>query len=235
MNKENFRAFLKRGGRSKSAIERCVQYVKDFEGYLELKRGSKALRDANTDDLQGFVNLIEREPKVSAKGHLWGLAYYFENSPNDELRRLAEILREQRIKREPSPLREFRGVNPEHIEKLAIARIKNVNQMLKRGRTPQDREELTKLTDIPLDAILELVKLSDLARIPGVKGIRARLYVDAGVDTVEKMAQWDPEAFRKMIVDFVERTGFEGIPTLSAEARFTIEKAKKLPKLIDYS
>ena len=26
------------------------------------------------------------------------------------------------------------------------------------------------------DVILELVKLSDLARIPGVKGVRARLY-----------------------------------------------------------
>jgi hypothetical protein len=132
-------------------------------------------------------------------------------------------------------LREFRGVNPEHIEKLATVKIKNVNQMLKKGCTPQDREELAKLTGVPLDVILELVKLSDLARIPGVKGIRARLYIDAGVDTLEKLAQWEPVAFREMVVEFVERTGFDGVPTLPAEARFTIERAKKLPKIVEYS
>lgn len=98
-----------------------------------------------------------------------------------------------------------------------------------------DREELAQITDVPLEAILELVKLSDLARIPGIKGIRARLYVDAGVDSIEKLAQWEPAAFRDMIVAFVKRSGFDGIPTLPAEARFTIERAKKLPIIVKHS
>lgn len=72
MNEENFRAFLKKGGRSKSAIERCVQYVKEFEEYLEKNRGCNTLRDATFEDLEDFINWIEREPKSSAKGHLWG-------------------------------------------------------------------------------------------------------------------------------------------------------------------
>jgi hypothetical protein len=235
MDEEGFRAFLKKGGRSKSAIARCVRYVKEFETHLEENQGGKTLADATSDDLEDFVNWLEREPKASAKGHLWGLAYFFDYSSSDEMRDLAGILREQRIKRTPFPLREFRGVNPEHIEKLATVKIKNVNQMLKKGCTPQDREELAKLTGVPLDVILELVKLSDLARIPGVKGIRARLYIDAGVDTLEKLAQWEPVAFREMVVEFVERTGFDGVPTLPAEARFTIERAKKLPKIVEYS
>jgi hypothetical protein len=235
MGTENFRVFLKKGGRSKSAMDRCIRYVQEFEGYLEDRPGNKTLQNATFQDLEDFVDWIERESKVSAKGHLWGLAYYFDYSSNEEMRRLAGILREQRIKRSPFPLKEFRGVNPKHLERLAAVKVKNVKQMLKRGRTAQDREELAKLSDVPLDAILDLVKLSDLARIPGVKGIRARLYVDAGVDSIEKLAQWDAVSFRDMIVEFVERTGFDGIPTLPAEAQFAIEKAKKLPKIVEFS
>jgi hypothetical protein len=54
------------------------------------------------------------------------------------------------------------------------------------------------------------------------------------VDTIEKMAQWDPVELREMIVEFVERTGFEGIATLPAEARFTVQKAKEMPIIVEY-
>ena len=60
MNDKGFRDFLKKGGRSKSAIERSVRFVKNFKCYLELNRGSKALQDANFKELESFVNLIER-------------------------------------------------------------------------------------------------------------------------------------------------------------------------------
>lgn len=234
MNEEDFRNYLKKGGRSQSAINRAMRYVRDFESFLSEERNGKNLDQAELDDLEHFVTWIEKEPKTSAKGHLWGLAYYFDYSSNEEMRHLAGVLRGQRIKRTPFPLREFRGVNPAYAEKLATAGIKNVNQMLKKGRTSEDRKELSEKTGVPLDAILEFVKLSDLARIPGVKGIRARLYVDAGVDTIEKIAQWDPGELREMIVEFVERTGFEGIATLPAEARFTVQKAKEMPKIVEY-
>jgi hypothetical protein len=120
------------------------------------------------------------------------------------------------------------------VARLAAAGIRNDAQMLKAGCTRNGRQELSERTGIPLDAILEFVKLSDLARIFAVKGVRARLYYDAGIDTVEKMAQWDPVELVKMLVEFVERTGFDGIATLPAEARFTVKEAKKLPKIVDY-
>ena len=234
MNEEEFRGFLKRGGRSQSAIRRIVNYVRDFEVFLAEQCNGKNLQDAELEDLDQFVSWLEREPKVSAKGHLWGLAYYFEYTSNEEIRHLAGQLRAQRIIRTPFPLRDFRDVNPDHIEKLAAAGIRNVNQMLNKGKTHQDRVSLSQKTSVPLDSILELVKLSDLARIPGVKGIRSRLYVDAGVDTLEKMAHWDPEELREMIVAFVERTGFEGVATLLAEARYAVHKAKELPRIVVY-
>jgi hypothetical protein len=135
-------------------------------------------------------------------------------------------------KHNPFKLRDFRGVQPEYIAALEAQHIKNADQLLIAGRTRQQRSSLARVTGIPEDAIFELVKLSDLARLPGVKGIRARLYYDAGIDSVEKMADWEPEALRIMVTKYVEQTGFNGMPPLPKEVSSTIANAKKLPKII---
>lgn len=95
--------------------------------------------------------------------------------------------------------------------------IINVDQMLERGKTPRDRKELSKKTGIPPESILECVKLSELSRLGGVKGIRARLYFYAGVDTLDKMASWDPEELRAYLTGFVKWTSFNGIASLPKE------------------
>lgn len=136
-------------------------------------------------------------------------------------------------RRNPFKLREFRGVDSRHIEKLNAKGIKNAEKMLVVGRTKEQRETLAKATGIPEKKILELVKLSDLARLPGVKGIRARLYFDAGEDSVEKMTSWEPEALRMMVTEYAERTGFDGIPPLPKEVSSTIANARKLPKVVE--
>ena len=150
------------------------------------------------------------------------------------MRRLASELRTQLIERKTLPLKDFVGVQREHVDKLSSLGIRTAEDMLRAGQSPSRRQELSRRTGIPIDAILDFVKLSDLSRIFGVKGIRARLYLDSGVDTVEKMAQWDPKALRAMLVEFVERTGFDGIATLPKEAEFTVAEAKKLPKVVEY-
>jgi len=148
MNDKDLQDFLKKGGLSKSAIKRSVRFVKDFEDYLELNRGSKALQDANMQDLDDFVDRIESEPKASAKTHLWALRYYFDFTNNDDLHYLAGALREERIQRTAFLLKDFRGVDPDNIEKLAAVGIKSADQMLKKGRTPQNRKELSEKTGV---------------------------------------------------------------------------------------
>jgi hypothetical protein len=150
------------------------------------------------------------------------------------MRRVAGMLREQRIERNPFPLRGFRGVDPEHMARPAGVGITSVQELLDAGQTPSARDTLSRETGIPVEKIPKLVKLSDLARLRGVKGIRARLYYDAGVDTVEKMAIWHPEDLRAMVADFAERTGFDGIAPLTVEAKSTVARARTLPKIIDY-
>jgi len=230
MDKKAFEKYLKKGGRSPSAVSRCLKLVEQFEIFLV----DISLENARPEDLERFVAGVESQPKGSAKTHLWAISYYYDFSHNDDMSKFASLMRQQRIKRTPFPLKDFRGVDQDHIAKLSSAGINNVNQMLSAGKTPADRANLAAQTGVPAEAILELVKLSDLARIPGIKVIRARLYVDAGIDSIEKMAQWDAVKFLEHIVEFVARTGFDGIPTLPAEARFSIDYAKKLPKIVEY-
>jgi hypothetical protein len=233
MNEAEFGEFLRRGGRSSSAVSRCIRLVQEFEAYLREYGQGQTVAGAGSDDLEGFVRWIEQDPKASANTHLWALRYYYDYRSNEEMSYLAGVLRQQRIKRKPFPLKGFRGVDPEDLERLATAGIHTSDQMLQAGKTATKRLSLANTTGIPEERILELVKLSDLARIRGVKGTRARLYYDAGIETVERLANMDPEALRATVVEFVQRTGFDGVATLLAEARFTVEEAQKLPILVE--
>jgi hypothetical protein len=133
----------------------------------------------------------------------------------------------------PFKLRDFRGVDPAHVSKLEACGLKTAEQLLMAGSTPFARRQLTDETGIPEAIILELVQLSDLSRLPGVKGTRARLYLDAGVDSIETMADWEPDALRQLVSRFVERTGFDGIPPLPQEVSSTVACARKLPKVLE--
>jgi hypothetical protein len=134
----------------------------------------------------------------------------------------------------PFKLRDFVGIDLEYISKLEAVRIKYTGQILSAGKTPQSRADLSARVGIPEEAVLELVKLSDLARLPGVKGIRARLYYAAGVDTVEKLASFEPQALLDLTAEFVQKSGFEGIAPLPKEVSSTISNARLLPTVVEW-
>lgn len=66
-----------------------------------------------------------------------------------------------------------------------------------------------------------------------MKGVRAGLYYDAGLDTVEKIAAMEPEKLRERIITNVEESGFDWVPALPAEEKYTVEKAIKLPNIVE--
>jgi hypothetical protein len=233
MDEKGFRAFMKKNRRSKNTIKRCVEFIKTFETYLTDFAGGKTLEQASREDLEDFAVWAEEEFE-SVNRYLWGIGYYYEYISNPDVRRAAGELRGKKIKRQPLALKKFRGVKKEHVEKLLAIGIKDVGEMLQAGRMKSERETLSKKSGVPVDVILELVKLSDLARIPGLKNIRARLYYEAGVDSIEKLAAWDPEELRAMLIDFVAETGFEGIAPWPKEAKGAVETARKLQRLVEY-
>lgn len=235
LDEEGFQKFLKRGGRKPHTIEKVTRVLRNFEAYLERFAMEKNLDNATPNDIEDYVQWYEQEEEKSAKSQLWAIAYYYRFTGNRELTtRIYQLREAQTAKtRKQFRLRDFRGINVEHTTKLEAIGIRDVEQMRKQGATPVQRREISKRTEIPEEAILEFVKLSDLARLPGVKGIRARLYYDAGVDTLEKMANWNPEELRLMLIKYVEETGFDGMAPLPKEAANSVKIAGELPKIIE--
>ena len=229
---EEFRKFLKKSGRSSSAVERCVRFVKDYQSYLKESREVTDINKSSPEDLEAYVSWKEESVGSKVKTYLWAIRYYYAFIGDEAMHRLSGEMRQERIEQKPFKIKDFRGIDSAHVRELADFGIRDVSQMLDAASTKKKREELSKKTGVPLDSILEIVKLSDLARVPGIKGVRARLYFDAGIDTLDKLADFDSRELRKLLVDFVESTGFDGIAALPKEIEYSIAKAKKLPRIL---
>ena len=229
LDEEGFRRYLKKNGRSESKIEFDIHNMRNFEEYL-MKHKGKKLEEAAPNDLQDFVNWAE---ETGLKVWLWVFNRYYSYVQNDEMFcALNELLGIQSIK--ILKLKDFLGVNRQYVQALKAKGVSTAEQILDEGRTRERREKLAEKTGVPLDYVLELVKLANLSRIPGLKKKRARLYYDAGLDTLEKIAKSDPEKMRKMLIEFVDRTGFEGSAPPMFEAAFSIKLARYLPKIVEY-
>lgn len=233
MNEAEFRTFLKRGRRKESAIEQIVHFVNAYETHFLANYPGKQIDQTTTESLESYISWLESESGSKESKPLWGLRYYFDFIENKELSDLAGEMRSERIKRKPFMIKSFRGVNPDHVEKLRALYIENIDQLLDEGRKPKLRQALAERTGIPPEGILELVKLCDLARLGAVRTVRARLYHDAGL-TPEIIATWDPAELHAMLVEWVEQTGFDGIAPLPKEVHNLVANARKLPKLVVY-
>jgi replicative superfamily II helicase len=228
-----FRSFLVKKGKKNHVADGLIKRCGIFEEFLHDKQ-IHSMDVASKEDIRAFFDSI-RDQRVDVNNCLRAISLYYGFKSRPELSAMASRLREQRLlsARKPFALRDFRGVDPEYVNRLASVGVKNAEQMLVFGKTQSDRQRLSEKTGMPAEAVLELVKLADLSRIEGVKRIRARLYYDAGVDTVEKMAKWNPDELRAYLVDFVRKAGFEGMAPLPKEAKCTVETARKLPKIME--
>ena len=64
--------------------------------------------------------------------------------------------------------------------------------------------------------------------------MRARLYHEAGFDTLDKIAALEPEELRKKLAEFIEERGFAGIAPTPKEAAHSVTLARALPRLVEY-
>jgi hypothetical protein len=231
LDEEGFRRYLKKTGHTEKRCESEVRKLKKFEEYLS-RHKNKKLGAETPEDLRGFVNWAEgKREKINVL--LWVLNRYYSCVSNDLMVcAVNELIGVEFTKK--GNLKDFLGVNHQHTQALRKEGVFTSEHMLKAGRTEDGREKLAEKTGVPLNAVLELVKLADLSRIPGLARKRARLYYDAGLDTMDKIAKWDPKEMQQMFVKFVKRTGFDGDPPTPFEAAFTVKLAKYLPRIVEY-
>ncbi|MDB4444266.1 DUF4332 domain-containing protein [bacterium] len=232
MNKKGFIEFLKKKKKSERAINSYTDFVQQYDAYLFAHKKGTKIEKAGKKDLHDFEKWGENN-NVKINRYLWGIKEYYTFISKKELNLEANAMIGERYLSQ-FKLKGFLGVKQSYIKKLAKEGITTAKEMLYAGLNKQKREELSRNTGIPLENVLELVKLSDQARIGGHKKVRARLYHEAGLDTIDKMAACDSEEVRKILADFIQKTGFKGITPTPGEAQNTVTMAKYLKRLVRY-
>ena len=232
MNKKGFIQFLEKKKKSARSISSYTDLVQQYEAYLSEHKNGKTIETARKKDLHDFEKWGEKND-LKINRYLWGIKEYYDFISKEALKLEANAMIGERYL-SLFTLKDFVGINQSYIKKLSKEGIKTAKDMLYAGLNKQKRKALSKNTGIPLEDILELVKLSDQARIGGHKKVRARLYHEAGLDTIDKMAACDPEEMRKRLADFIQKTGFKGIPPTPGEAQNTVTMAKYIKRLVQY-
>lgn len=83
---------------------------------------------------------------------------------------------------------------------------------------------------MPDDALLELVKLSDLARIVGVGPVFVRLLYEVGLETPAAFLAHSPDELLEKV-----RAVEEGAALSVKDVEYCLRTARYLPQAIDYA
>jgi hypothetical protein len=183
------------------------------------------LASIGIENLSDLIGALSTKRKLEAFSHKTGLSVDY-----------LVILRREARSYIPKPvvLREIPGVIMEDVEKLEAIGIKHSKHLFERGQTKKQREELAAATGVSLESLLELVKLSDLARVRGIGAAFTRLFYETGADTIDKLSQWEPEAlFKKAHAINDEKRVTKVVPPLKDFLQY-VAIAKDLPKVIEY-
>ena len=185
----------------------------------------KILKENKVDNLQDLVNLLKTPKKARKFAEKSGI-------PEDYLL----ILRREVNSYTPNPvnLDKFPGVKDETLTKLNSAGIKNTAHLFKRVKAVVDREKLATELGIQYNDLLELTKLTDLVRIKWVGPVFARIFLDSGTDTAEKVAKSEPNPLYMSLVEINNQKEYTKSKFTESDVVMCIKVANMVPKVVEY-
>jgi hypothetical protein len=231
MGDEEFMAYMKKAKRPANTIKGYVRSLEFYVNFLQSHRQVRTPDEAGPIDLKAFVSWgIERGENIYR--HLWGIRIYYEFRQLEIMEKTVRKWMEY-VQNATRKLREFPKVDQDSVKKLSAIGIKTVNQLLRAGNSPEKRAALSEKTGASQDVLLELFKLSNLSRLPGLKKVRGRLFYEAGLDTFASIAVLEPEEVCAILQEYIEKTGFDGSAPTPNEAQVTVTMAKFLPENLE--
>jgi len=233
LDEGGFRDYLRGLKKPAGTIESYVKRVGVFEEFLAEGGSGRGLGEATRGDLEEFAMVWGRGRGLNVYQYLWGVQFYYSFLGDAGMRDASDEMKEW-VQLEKYRLRDFQGVDKGHVKALGSAGVRTARELLDGGRTVAGRAELEEVSGVPRDSVLELVKLANLARIGGLKKKRARLFYDAGFDTLDKIAVAEPGELIDALTRHIERTGFDGRASSQSEAGHTVTMAKFLQRIIEY-
>ncbi|NHJ85905.1 MAG: DUF4332 domain-containing protein [Asgard group archaeon] len=230
MDKEGFILYLKKKGKDRGTPY-YLRLLAVLEDYLNDHTGHKDLDKITAEELKDFI--MKSKNNYQSYQYLRPIRDYYGFKENEEIEYLCNDYMGA-ISLETYKLSQFMGVDKDIITRLKKIGIVTAQQMLEKGATIEGRKKIAEETDIPAEKLLELSKLSNLARVPGHKAKRARLYLEAGIDTLEKMATLTAEELIKISEDYIQKSGFAGSAPIYGDANFSVENAKRLKDIVEF-
>jgi hypothetical protein len=146
------------------------------------------------------------------------------------------ILRREVNSSQPKPidLKDFPGIDSGDIGKLQAIGIKNTEQLFPYVLTPQNRDELAQRTQIAVEDIMELTRLTDVARAKWVGPKFARLLIESAYNTVRKIAQSNAEELYFDLVRVNKERGIYQGKFGAEDMRQWIDSVQDVPQVIQY-
>ena len=134
----------------------------------------------------------------------------------------------------PNRIKDFPEISEEVVLKLEKLGIKNTLQIFDKVLTQKNRNKISSQSGISEHEVLKLTKLTDLSRIRWVNHTFAFVLLEAGYDTVEKVANADyKELYEKVKKLNEERNLYKGHIGLH-DMKLCVEAAQDVSLEIEY-
>jgi predicted flap endonuclease-1-like 5' DNA nuclease len=184
------------------------------------------LTQAGIENLEQLKKVLKTTADIQSFAQATGL-------PVDYL----TILRREANSYEPKPidLQDLPGVNPGVVRTLRRLGIRTTEQLFPHVLTRKSRREFAKQHQIEEQDLLELTQLTDVARTKWVGPKFARLLIESGYDTVEKIAAADYRELHQALVRANEAGGiYQGKFGIEDMKTWVEVVAQTVPQVIQY-
>ncbi|MCP5062961.1 MAG: DUF4332 domain-containing protein [Ignavibacteriae bacterium] len=189
---------------------------------------NKNLDSINTHHI---LNIDELQKALKDKGKISDLSKQF-----DIPERYLEVLRAEinGYLQKPNRIKDFTCIDEEITQKLETLGLKDTLKLYDEILNYEKRNELSSKTGISEKEILKLTKLTDLSRIRWVNHTFAYVLLEAGYDTVEKVAKADYQKLYETVKQLNKEREIYKAHIGANDMKLCIESAKGLDFEIEY-
>jgi hypothetical protein len=98
------------------------------------------------------------------------------------------------------PIQDLPGLSPEEQAQLQNCGINTTEELIKRGKTPEERIELAGKLQVNLHSVNKWVVLAGLARVPSVGTQYCGILLHAGVISIAQLAQTPTHRLHRQVM-----------------------------------
>jgi predicted flap endonuclease-1-like 5' DNA nuclease len=129
---------------------------------------------------------------------------------------------------------EIEGIGPSYAKKLAVAKIKTTNDLLKFCKDAKGRASVSSTSGVGESQLLKWTNLADLMRVSGIGSEYSELLEAAGVDTIKELRNRNPQNLAAKMKQVNEAKRLSRVTPGASTVEKWVASAAKLNPIITY-